>query len=263
MLILEVIAEMESIAPIEKKLTIVERQETYDLARYTQLVNPRKAFKLFQKLANFHELCPTNPKAVPGLLKKDVSTTFPKGFPPAQYRLALCFLEGIGIQKNEHFAKLWMFFAAFGGDKNAQYTLGCWYQLGHLVKKEEVSALLWFEEAEERGHENAHIKATELRERISKEDIARFRERTKEKRAAAKKARKAAKKEAAEAAWEEDAHRRAIQLQKEIDRRNKLIAPERTSEEFYKRDDKKLEDWMNIISEDRFPTKNTTIKRTQ
>ncbi|GBC52681.2 kinase-like domain-containing protein [Rhizophagus irregularis DAOM 181602=DAOM 197198] len=67
----------------------------------------------------------------------------------AQFKLGLCYEEGIGIEKDEAKAFYWYQKTAQQGVNNAQYKLGFFYKIGKGVKKDLEKSIYWFKKAEE------------------------------------------------------------------------------------------------------------------
>ncbi len=67
------------------------------------------------------------------------------GHPRAQYRLALCFLEGKGVMPNTLIAARWFRRAADQGDTAAQVALGRAYWRGEGVVADSAEAYKWFQ----------------------------------------------------------------------------------------------------------------------
>ncbi len=73
----------------------------------------------------------------------------------AQKKLALLYLKGKGVEKNEIEAMNWCRKAAEQGDAVAQTNLGWIYRVGKGVKKNDVEAVKWYRKAAEQGNAKA------------------------------------------------------------------------------------------------------------
>ncbi len=73
----------------------------------------------------------------------------------AQYKLAIRYLVGRGIEQDYEEAAKWLQEAAAGGVVSAQYNLGVLYDSGRGVEADAVEALIWFHSAAEKGHGRA------------------------------------------------------------------------------------------------------------
>uniref|UniRef100_A0A7S4JQT6 SAM domain-containing protein n=1 Tax=Guillardia theta TaxID=55529 RepID=A0A7S4JQT6_GUITH len=69
----------------------------------------------------------------------------------AQYNLAIAYMDGVGVVKDEHKAAKWFWRAANLGDAQAMYNLGCLYAEGVGVARDTSKASRWFAEAASRG----------------------------------------------------------------------------------------------------------------
>jgi TPR repeat protein len=68
-----------------------------------------------------------------------------------QFNIALAFLNGTGVAKNETSAVDWMRKAAVSGHKGAQTELGVMLLFGKGVAKDEVEAVHWYRKAAQQG----------------------------------------------------------------------------------------------------------------
>ncbi len=75
----------------------------------------------------------------------------------AYYNLALCFLQGIAREKNEHLAVRLFYHAAGKGNAEAKYNLGLCYAKGVGVKPNMEKAVRWWQEAAEAGIRDARL----------------------------------------------------------------------------------------------------------
>jgi len=73
----------------------------------------------------------------------------------AQYNLALLYLKGNGVKKNERVALTWFTHAGNQDITDAQYNAGVMFYLGQGVYPDYKSAIQWWELAAETGHANA------------------------------------------------------------------------------------------------------------
>jgi len=73
----------------------------------------------------------------------------------AQYNLAICYVNGIGIEKDEKQAVEWYKKAAAQGYAKAQCNLGVCYEKGTGIEKDEKQAFEWYKKAAVQGHATA------------------------------------------------------------------------------------------------------------
>jgi TPR repeat protein len=78
-----------------------------------------------------------------------------QGLAPAQFRLALMYDRGWGVQQSEVKAVKWLRKAAEQGFVEAQYSLGSRYESGQGVTQDHAKAANWFRKAAEQGSVNA------------------------------------------------------------------------------------------------------------
>jgi TPR repeat protein len=81
--------------------------------------------------------------------------TAEQNFAPAQFCLAVCYLNGQGTAQDEAAALPWLRRAAAQGDTNAEFTLGMAYRLGRGVPPNEELAQQWLRQAAGQGHREA------------------------------------------------------------------------------------------------------------
>ncbi len=77
--------------------------------------------------------------------------------PDAYYNLALCYLQGIGRERDEHMAAKLFHWAAGKGCAEAQYNLGLCYARGVGVKQNMTKAVQWWQQAAESGIKDAML----------------------------------------------------------------------------------------------------------
>ncbi len=73
----------------------------------------------------------------------------------AQYQIGNCYLNGLGIEKNEKKALGWYLKSAERGNSNAQYQLGYFYEYGIGTIKDEIKAFKWYLKSAEGGNSDA------------------------------------------------------------------------------------------------------------
>tara|TARA_B100000029_G_scaffold281717_1_gene275762 strand:+ start:791 stop:1378 length:588 start_codon:yes stop_codon:yes gene_type:complete len=79
------------------------------------------------------------------------------GHAKAQSNLALLFLRGQGVEKNEDLALQWLDKAASQGVSTAQYNLGYLYSILKGKIRDEQKASFWYLKAAEHGHPTARF----------------------------------------------------------------------------------------------------------
>ena len=84
-----------------------------------------------------------------------MSLLLDSGYYPATLNLALCYLEGIGVHKNEKQALKYMDIAARKGVDGAQERLGCFYFDGDIVEQDYEKALRWLERAQKQNNRHS------------------------------------------------------------------------------------------------------------
>jgi TPR repeat protein len=75
----------------------------------------------------------------------------------AQYELAQCYEDGIGVKPHEGLAIAWYTRAALQGNREAQYRLGVFYTCGWGVKQSDEEAAKWYTLAAEQGNPDAQF----------------------------------------------------------------------------------------------------------
>jgi Holliday junction DNA helicase RuvB len=78
-----------------------------------------------------------------------------QGRAPAQINLALCYMDGLGVEKDEAEGVKWYSTAAEKGHAFAEYSLGNCYYLGRGVAKDISTALKWWHMAADHGSDDA------------------------------------------------------------------------------------------------------------
>ncbi len=77
--------------------------------------------------------------------------------PDAYYNLALCYLQGIGRERDERMAAKLFRWAAGKGCAEAQYNLGLCYAKGVGVKQDLEKAVHWWQQAADAGIKDAML----------------------------------------------------------------------------------------------------------
>jgi len=78
-----------------------------------------------------------------------------QGHPEAQSNLGICYMDGLGVAKDEAEAVKWFSKAAEQGNAHAEYSLGVANYFGRGIPKEISVALKWWHKAAEQGHPTA------------------------------------------------------------------------------------------------------------
>jgi hypothetical protein len=78
-----------------------------------------------------------------------------QGLSRAQFKIALCYIVGVGVPKNESEGLKWLRKAAERGVADAQFMLGVCYAGGAGVPKSESEAVEWYRKAAAKGHKPA------------------------------------------------------------------------------------------------------------
>ena len=86
---------------------------------------------------------------------KAVQSAAAQGLAPAQFRLALMYDRGWGVQQSDVKAVRWLRKAAEQDFVDAQYNLGSRYETGQGVTQDLAEAANWFRKAAEQGSVNA------------------------------------------------------------------------------------------------------------
>lgn len=93
------------------------------------------------------------------------------GSATAQYNLAYIYEGGRGVPQDHKLAALWYQKAAEQGEPLAQYDLGQRYVLGVGVPSDPVEGLKWLLIASRQGQADAGQKATEIKSRLTAEQV--------------------------------------------------------------------------------------------
>ncbi len=113
------------------------------------MINGGSAEKLYNKAEEYYEKGgPDNFKKAFKLWGKSAK----KGYAPAQRQLAVCYLDGEGVEVDPEKGVEWMMKAVEQGDSWAQYDMGVLYFEGKGVAQDATKAVYWFEKAAEQGH---------------------------------------------------------------------------------------------------------------
>ena len=78
-----------------------------------------------------------------------------QGDPEAQYNIALLYMKGNGVEKDERTALSWFTRAGEQGMADAQYNAGFMFYTGKGVYPDNRSAIEWWQLAANQGHPNA------------------------------------------------------------------------------------------------------------
>lgn len=89
----------------------------------------------------------------------------------AQFNIAILYLEGAGVPKDEAKAAEWFRQAADRGEPQAQYRLAGLYAAGTGVKRDRIEALIWLDMAAKGGVTDEALRA-KLVKNLKPEDIA-------------------------------------------------------------------------------------------
>lgn len=84
------------------------------------------------------------------------------GHPEAQFEVARCYQNGMGVKKNEENAVVWYTKAAEQECPEAQYELGVCYEAGDGVGKDEAKAAELYRKAAVQGYAEAQKKTGQL-----------------------------------------------------------------------------------------------------
>jgi TPR repeat protein len=78
-----------------------------------------------------------------------------QGHVTAQYNLAVCYWDGLGVTKDHSEVVKWLLKAAEQGHAEAQFNLGASYWNGHGLAKDHTEGVRWLLKAAEQGHAGA------------------------------------------------------------------------------------------------------------
>jgi len=92
----------------------------------------------------------------------DIYTAALRGDMVAQYRTAVVFEQGIGMESNQAQAAKWYEKAAIQGHMDAQYNLGLMYASGRGVEQNEQFAMMWLASAAKQGNKVARKLLNEI-----------------------------------------------------------------------------------------------------
>ena len=92
------------------------------------------------------------------------------GDPEAMGKLALAYLNGDGVEKDEKKALEYMRKAADAGNATAQYNMGIFYFQGQILKKDLDQAQKWMEKAARSGDPDAYGVLNAIRSQKAEED---------------------------------------------------------------------------------------------
>ena len=95
-----------------------------------------------------------------------------QGYADAQYNLGVAYSYGRGVTEDDKEGVKWFRKAAAQGDAQAQYNLGVMYSKGDGVPESYVQTYAWFNIAAANGHEGAKKGKTTVAELMTKEQIA-------------------------------------------------------------------------------------------
>ena len=85
--------------------------------------------------------------------------------------LAIVFIKGIGVAKNQTEAAKWYQKAAERDYKLAEENLGLYYKKGRCVQKDYVQAYKWWSLAASHGDETARKNLNRIERKMSKEQV--------------------------------------------------------------------------------------------
>ncbi len=91
----------------------------------------------------------------------------------AQYNLGVAYADGKGVPQDYVEARKWFAKAAERGLSNGQFNLGVLYEEGYGTEKDLVEAYRWYSIADAYGDKEGGVRAREIAQRLSVEDMAR------------------------------------------------------------------------------------------
>ncbi len=103
--------------------------------------------------------------------EKVFRTSAEQGNAEAQYKLAMLYDRGIGVENDNSEALKWYRQAAEQGYAKAQYNLGMMYFFGKGVPQDKVTGYQWVALAADRGEKAAKDAMTELAKKLSSEQV--------------------------------------------------------------------------------------------
>ena len=80
-----------------------------------------------------------------------------EGDPASQYYLAGLYADGLGVQRDDAHAAIWLYRAAKQGDASAQYRLGSFYTQGRGVLQDYDEAKHWLTRAAKQADSGAQF----------------------------------------------------------------------------------------------------------
>ena len=92
-----------------------------------------------------------------GAAARSFSLLAKSGYAPAQFRLGILYLSGLGVPKNSRTAAYWLEKSAQQGNAGAQYFLAKLYAEGVGVPRSLTLALHWFQQLAEQGYAPAQF----------------------------------------------------------------------------------------------------------
>lgn len=95
-----------------------------------------------------------------------------QGFSAAQHDLGRMYTKGIGVPQDDDQAVFWYRKAAEQGEAEAQALLGGMYVIGRGVPEDDVQGYAWLNLAAAQGNDNAKAIRTEIRQRMTRDQIA-------------------------------------------------------------------------------------------
>lgn len=99
-----------------------------------------------------NEIAHISPPKTPAERKKLYESLAIMGDAVSQYKLALCYDDGIGVPQNYGEALKWYRKSAEQGVPQAQHNLGFMYALGNGVRQSWKEAAKWFQQAADQDH---------------------------------------------------------------------------------------------------------------
>ena len=131
--------------------------------------NPAKQVKLGNLYAEGSLFVSKNDETAASWYRKGAD----QGDPTAQYKLGLCYDQGLGVPKNILLAKQWFGKAAEAGNPGGQYELGNCYRLAKGGPVDLVTAYYWYNLAAASGDDSAKSARDAIAYRMTKQEILR------------------------------------------------------------------------------------------